>query len=162
IAIGTLERALAIVGRQNLDPWMVAHTRHDLSQALWAVGRHDDARAENERARVLAKGLLGNEAADIRGIVDEWARTHARGCPEQLFARTSVTIAPVGIDPHEVATLSIAPGTIVAGRYAVERCLGRGGMGVVFGAQDLHLQRRVALKFILGVDAGGREASRIV
>ena len=78
-AIPTLERALAIVGRQNLDPWMIVHTRHDLAEALWAVGRHDDARAENERARAMAANLLGGDADRIRGFVDEWARTHPSG-----------------------------------------------------------------------------------
>jgi serine/threonine protein kinase len=40
-----------------------------------------------------------------------------------------------------------APGTIFAG-YRIERVLGRGGMGVVYLATELGLERRVALKVI--------------
>jgi serine/threonine-protein kinase len=41
------------------------------------------------------------------------------------------------------------PGTILAGKYRVERVLGRGGMGVVVEARHISLDDRVALKFLL-------------
>src|SRR5580693_3824522 len=47
------------------------------------------------------------------------------------------------------ASLPIAPGEIIADKYRVERVLGRGGMGVVVAALHLHLDQRVALKFII-------------
>ncbi len=43
----------------------------------------------------------------------------------------------------------IAEGEILAGKYKVERVLGRGGMGVVVAAMHLHLRQRVANKFLL-------------
>jgi serine/threonine protein kinase len=39
-------------------------------------------------------------------------------------------------------------GQLIAGRYRVEDVLGRGGMGVVFSAMHLQLERRVAIKFL--------------
>src|SRR5437867_5051057 len=48
----------------------------------------------------------------------------------------------------------------LAGRYVLERRLGRGGMGVVFLARELRLERRVAIKLLLpakAVDPVARE-----
>ena len=42
-----------------------------------------------------------------------------------------------------------SPGEVFAGKYRIERILGRGGMGVVLGAHHLHLDERVAIKFLL-------------
>ncbi len=42
-----------------------------------------------------------------------------------------------------------APGTLLAGKYLVERVLGEGGMGVVVAARHTQLEQRVALKFVL-------------
>ena len=45
--------------------------------------------------------------------------------------------------------IAIASGDLIRQKYRVERVLGEGGMGVVVAAWHLHLERRVALKFLL-------------
>jgi hypothetical protein len=49
-------------------------------------------------------------------------------------------------------------GRTVGGRYFVRRPIGRGGMGVVYEAEHVGLDRRVALKFILDRHSGDRDA----
>jgi serine/threonine protein kinase len=52
-----------------------------------------------------------------------------------------------------------APGDVLAGKYRIERLIGRGGMGAVFAAQHMLLNQRVALKLLLGELADSKEAS---
>ncbi|MGE5186004.1 MAG: tetratricopeptide repeat protein [Acidobacteriota bacterium] len=54
----------------------------------------------------------------------------------------------------EAAPAQLARGTLV-GRYVVLDKLGEGGMGVVYGAFDPELDRKVAIKVLQGKDAGG-------
>jgi eukaryotic-like serine/threonine-protein kinase len=44
---------------------------------------------------------------------------------------------------------TFSPGTVLAGKYRVERVIGQGGMGVVVEARHITLDERVALKFLL-------------
>ncbi|HXX69946.1 MAG TPA: serine/threonine-protein kinase [Polyangiaceae bacterium] len=51
----------------------------------------------------------------------------------------------------------IQVGEVVAGKYRVDRVLGEGGMGIVVAATHLHLEQRVALKFLLPAMAANAE-----
>ncbi|MEO7332130.1 MAG: serine/threonine-protein kinase [Minicystis sp.] len=55
----------------------------------------------------------------------------------------------------------VGPGDVLAGKYRIERVLGRGGMGVVVAAVHIRLDERVAIKFLRpgaleNADATGR------
>jgi serine/threonine-protein kinase len=50
---------------------------------------------------------------------------------------------------YAAAVTSIEPGQVLAGKFQIERVLGKGGMGVVVAAQHLQLGQLVALKFLL-------------
>ena len=50
------------------------------------------------------------------------------------------------------------PGEVLAGKYRIERIIGKGGMGAVLAAQHELLGERVAIKFLLGEIAQNPEA----
>ncbi len=61
---------------------------------------------------------------------------------------------------QEGATLAIVPlPRLLGGRYRLERRLGRGGMGTVYEATDVSLERRVAAKVIREDLVGSAEAA---
>ncbi len=70
--------------------------------------------------------------------------------------KTAGVPQPIRDDPRPSHPLKpLASGTAV-GRYVVQKVIGRGGMGVVYGAIDPTLSRRVALKLV----RGGRPTKR--
>ena len=75
-------------------------------------------------------------------------------CPRcHICLDDSAETCPLDSGPLDAAF----PGDpIVDGKYRVEQRLGRGGMGVVYRVRHLGLQRRFALKLILGPHAGGQ------
>src|SRR3954463_12057875 len=52
------------------------------------------------------------------------------------------------------------PGEVLAGKYRIEKIIGKGGMGAVLSAQHELLGERIAIKFLLGEIAQNEEAVR--
>jgi serine/threonine-protein kinase len=63
-------------------------------------------------------------------------------------ARDVLDITGLPTGGADVAHTSIDAGTLLAGRYRVQRLLGRGGMVAVYLADDLRLKQQVALKLL--------------
>jgi serine/threonine protein kinase len=62
-------------------------------------------------------------------------------------------------DGHEL-TLALPVDRLVDGQYRLDRLIGKGGMGTVYEAEDLRLQRPVAVKFLIGRAFGEQSALR--
>jgi predicted Ser/Thr protein kinase len=70
---------------------------------------------------------------------------------EEEIARLSPSISEIiegkATEPEERKTPVLEPGTWI-GPYRIERLIGKGGMGAVYLATHVHLERRVALKVL--------------
>ena len=67
-----------------------------------------------------------------------------------------------GLEPNQTIISEKKPGDLLAGRYRIERELGRGGMGIVYLAQDREVGEPVALKLIPEVLARNDRAVAIL
>jgi eukaryotic-like serine/threonine-protein kinase len=66
--------------------------------------------------------------------------------------------APSSGASRTLETMGIAEGDVLVGKYRIDKVLGAGGMGVVVAAHHLHLDEKVAIKFLLPETLCNQEA----
>ncbi len=69
--------------------------------------------------------------------------------PGSGSARRSGGNAASGGEASSPAVAAFEVGSVVAGKYKIERVIGDGGLGVVVAAEHLQLDQRVAIKYLL-------------
>ena len=113
---------------------------------------------------VVYENLLLKQKVD-RGVkVQQEVLTHLqqqnrnllRECPQCGTCYDS-TQEFCNLDQSEL-TLTLPVDRVIDEKYRLERLLGKGGMGAVYEALDLRLQRRVAVKLLVGSMFGDRMA----
>jgi hypothetical protein len=115
-----------------------------------ALGDLDALPSDNLTAALRDSALLGDlESPEVSQLIEQFSTPLAYGD------------ADTGTDPPAILGPPLEAGDVgQLGGYRVFRVLGRGGMGVVFEAQDPRLGRRVALKVMTPTAArksGARE-----
>ncbi len=122
--------------------------------------------SRDARGSAMAYAKIVRDDVAFRGEPDTGARDRPRTDPRShhdvqpqpqlapAFAPTHTPPQPAAPPPtinvFEAPLSALPPGALVAGRYVIQREVGRGGMAAVYEALDQEIDERVALKFFFG------------
>src|ERR1700722_7658904 len=129
-----------------MDPMMTRAAR--AARAARAPGREPRQTSSRMVSSASAAGGLAQSGAE--SIERDPPPTSTSPPPppdEPVAASLSPNDGSPDEDPSSTAT-PVREGDVLSGKYRVEGVIGGGGMGVVFSAQHLQLQTRVALKVL--------------
>lgn len=95
---------------------------------------------------------------EILSRFDESSINLLKECPKcgRCFDRAAEKCS----DDHSELTFTLPVERTIENRYRLEKLIGKGGMGTVYEATDLRLNRTVAVKILSGAMFGNREALR--
>lgn len=144
--------ALLLGGKKSQEPYSVGDAR-----LLSAIARQTAVARENLRLRAC----LGKEVRvkhDVLARLDNRLPNLLKECPD-CGACFDGAVDRCLADGRLLALSLPVPRTI-DGKYRLDRQIGKGGMGAVYEARDLRLERVVAVKILLGPAFGQQSALR--
>lgn len=103
-----------------------------------------------------------NCTPDQRAALPEWADPEIRDLVERMLGMTAdghFLDRPIDFWPSDLGITTLAAGAQL-GPYKIEALIGEGGMGIVYRAIDTRLERKVALKLLLSVEANPQLVAR--
>ena len=147
----------ALVDRAGLELLVPVDTGSGRPDAVLALGarRSDEPYASEDQQLLwtIAESLAVLDRRDRNGAAHDSAFQECPTCGTCYDSGTSTCSGDAA--PLTVVALP----RVLSRRYRLEQRLGRGGMGVVYAASDLSLDRRVAVKVLREELVGDRESA---
>jgi eukaryotic-like serine/threonine-protein kinase len=128
--------------QESVSSCLDGHTLRALASGLLDAGSRPDAEAHLASCATCRRAV--NEL--VSGLEQVPEHTPESGVSPKTASTETQVATHHGVPPTRAD--SPAPGTIIGGRYRVERSLGHGGMGSVVAATHIGLEQRVAIKIL--------------